>query len=101
MELLSIDERQNAYFSRDGSRVPISQIEKEDILHLIEAIAVSGSITMTACDAEHPIKNPIEQTIYENLYSVLHDLSENREIYLREVDEKFEEYESKMSLQDV
>lgn len=84
MELLSIDEHRNAYFARGVERIPISQIEKEGILQLIATIAASESATRIACDENHPTKNPIEQTIYENLYSVLHDLSENRGIYTLE-----------------
>lgn len=98
MELLSIDENYKAYFVRGSNQVPISQIEKEDILHLVKIIATSESVAMIACDEEHPIKNPIEKTIYENLYAILHDLSDKRDIYLREIDEKFEAFESKMAL---
>lgn len=98
MELLSIDGNRCAYFARGAELIPISQIEKEDILHLVEAIATSESVEMVACDNEHPISNPIEQTIYENLYSALHDLSDKRDIYLKEIDEKFGAFESKMSL---
>lgn len=100
MELLSIDENRNAYFARGAERVPIAQIEKEDILSLIETIATSESVEMVACDGEHPIKNPIEQTIYENLYATLRDLSDKRDIYLKEIDEKFEAFEAKMSLRN-
>lgn len=98
MELLSIDANRNAYFARGTERVPISQIEKEDILHLVETVATTESVEMVACDEEHPIKNPIEQTIYENLYAALRDLSDKRDIYLREIDEEFEAFESKMAL---
>ena len=100
MELLSIDENRCAYFARGAELIPISQIEKEDILHLVETIATSESVEMVACDDKNPISNPIEQTIYENLYATLHDLSEKMDIYLKEIDEKFETFESKMSLRN-
>lgn len=100
MELLSIDKDRCAYFARGAERIPISQIEKEDILHLVETVATSESIEMVACDDKHPISNPIEQTIYENLYAALHDLSDNRDIYLKEIDEEFEKFESQMSLRN-
>lgn len=98
MELLSIDGNHRAYFAREAKFVPISRIEKENILHLVETIATSESVEMIARDDEHPISNPIGQTIFENLYAVLHDLSGKRSIYLKEIDEKFEAFESKKSV---
>lgn len=98
MELLKIDGKGKAYFARGNAMVPISQIEKEDILQLVKDIAISAEASMDLCDSEHLIKSPIEETIYVNLYNALQDLKENRALYLRDIDEKFNALENEMKL---
>lgn len=98
MELLKIDEEQNGLFYKDGSWAAIRDIERDDLLALIKAAADNDSAVLTPCSSEYDIKNPIEKTIYQEIYKVLKDLVDNRDVYEAEINEQFENLEREYKL---
>lgn len=93
MELLSIDDGKNGLFYKNGGWAAIRDIERDDLLSLIKAVADNDDIELTPCSSEHDIKNPIEKTIYQEIYKVLKDLVDNRDVYEAEINEQFENLE--------
>lgn len=98
MDILKIDQDQKGYFIKNGEWVPIRDIERDDLLSLISAVADHEDIHMDECSDSIEIKNPIAKTIYQQVYNVLNDLNENRSIYLDEIDREFDELERKYEL---
>ena len=98
MELLKIDAGKNGLFYKNGSWAAIRDIERDDLLSLIKAVADNDDVELTPCSPEHDIKNPIEKTIYQEIYKVLKDLVDNRAVYEVEINEQFENLERKYGL---
>ena len=92
MDLLRINEQGGQFFKK-GVWVPISDIERDDLLDLIKATANHDVIGLAECNESSPIKDPIAKTIYEQVYKVLKDLDTNRATYLASIDEEFDELE--------
>ena len=98
MDLLKIDSGRALYL-KNGDYVSVAAIEREDILQLIKAVAEHSDIVLDECDDDAKlIKNPIERTIYLELYDVLNDLDANRDAYLADLSEKFDAVESQYGL---
>lgn len=97
MDLLRINEQEGQFFKNDVW-VPISDIERDDLLDLIKAAASSDHIGLVECNEDAPIKDPISMTIYEQVYKVLKDLDVNRATYLASIDEEFNELEREYGL---
>lgn len=93
MDLLRINDKQEGQFFKNGVWVPISDIERDDLLELIKAIANHDQVGLVECDESAPIKDPIAKTIYEQIYKVLKDLDVNRATYFASIDEEFDELE--------
>lgn len=98
MELLKIDAEKNGLFYKNGSWAAIRDIERDDLLSLIKAVADNDGVELTSCSSEHDIKNPIEKTIYQESYKVLKDLVDNRDAYEAEIKEQFENLEREYKL---
>lgn len=98
MKLMTIDEDGNAFYYKSGSQAPIRDIERDDLLDLIRAVAEHDDIELDACTKERSINNPIEETIYSQIYKELHDLNEHRELYLSEIESQFDELERNYGL---
>jgi hypothetical protein len=98
MELLKIDEEQNGLFYKNGNWAAIRDIERDDLLALIKAVADNDNIELTPCSSEHDIKNPIEKTIYQEVYKVLKDLVDNRDTYEAEINKQFDDLEREYKL---
>ncbi|MGD6730576.1 MAG: hypothetical protein EOL97_07755 [Spirochaetia bacterium] len=65
------------FFTIDAQAdIPIDQIEKEDLIKLLE-LSLTDDFDMDPYDAEQ-IKNPAHQIIYKNIYSKLHELSNHK-----------------------
>lgn len=93
MDLLRINDEQEGQFFKNGVWVPISDIDRDDLLELIKATANHDHVGLVKCDENAPIKDPIAKTIYEQVYKVLKDLDINRATYLASIDEEFDELE--------
>ena len=97
MDLLRINEQEGQFYKNDVW-VPISDIERDDLLDLIKAAANSDHVGLVDCNGDTPIKDPISKTIYEQVYKVLKDLDVNRTTYLASIDEEFDELEREYGL---
>ncbi len=93
MDLMKISDTQEGLFYKNGTWVPISEIERDDLLELIKLTASHDHIGLVECNENAPIKDPIAKTIYEQVYKVLKDLDANRATYLASIDEEFDELE--------
>lgn len=98
MELLKIDENHRAFFSRNGEWASVQDIERDDLLALIDKVAENNDIHLDECTAENDIVDQIEKTIYQQLYTILHDLDDKREAYLSDIDSEFDELERQYKL---
>lgn len=97
MDLLRIN-KQEGQFLKNGVWVPISEIERDDLLELIRATANNDHVGLVECNEDAPIKDPISKTIYEQVYKVLNDLDINRATYLASIDEEFDRLEREYGL---
>lgn len=97
MKLLKIDSDHNGLFLKNGEWASIDSLQKEDIVYLIQT-AAANHIEADEPTEERYIKHPASKTIYEKLLEVLIDLERNREIYLSEIDQEFNELEREYGL---
>lgn len=88
MQLLKIDESHQALFYKNGSYANVVDIERDDLVSLVELAAKNEPIQLDECTEENNIVNPIAKTIYTQLYSALQDLSENRDTYIQKYKEE-------------
>ena len=93
MELLRINDSGDAFFKKDDEWASVRDIEKDDLLALIKAVAESNTVTLEECTSDRSINNPIEKTIYQEIYRQLKDLDEQREVYTAEIDKEFDDLE--------
>ena len=99
MELLRIDPQNNeAFFKKDNDWMPITSVERDDLVDLIDLVAKEDSVGLDECTQTLFIKDDTARTIYENIYKVLKDLSDNREEYTKEYREEFEACKEKYGL---
>ena len=100
MKLLKIDKKKKGLFLRGENWVSIADMEENDLVSLIEVVANSEeAIELDECDTERAIGNPIERTIYEEVYKVLRELDDNREAYLAECEDTLDELERSYGLE--
>lgn len=98
MDLMKISDTQEGLFYKKGSWVPVSDIERDDLLELIKLTANHDYVGLVECNEDAPIKDLIAKTIYEQVYKVLKDLDENRTTYLAAIEEEFADLERKYGL---
>lgn len=98
MDLLKINENRNAFYYKNGDWAAIRDIQRDDLLALIRAVADNDQINLDTCASDDDISNPIERTIYVQIYKVLHDLDEKRDLYLSEIDTEFDALEQRYGL---
>lgn len=100
MNLLKINDKHKGFYQIDGKWTSIASIEADDLVALIEMVAKNEeAITLDECNGSNPISNPIEKTIYEEVYKVLKDLAINREAYLAECEDKISKLEEEYGLE--
>lgn len=92
-KLLCITEDHQAQFLRNGQWASISSLESDDVLALVREVANNSDVAFDVCTEENDIVNPIDKTIYIELYKQLNDLNENRDTYLDGVKAEFDAYE--------
>ena len=98
MELLKIDDSGDAFFKKDDKWASVRDIEKDDLLALIKAVAENNTVTLDECTSDRNINNPIEKTIYQEIYKQLKDLDEQREVYTAEIDKEFDDLEREYNI---
>ena len=102
MILLKIDGGKGFYM-KNGTLASIEDIEPDDLVSLIEAVAKSEE--MVGLDElnndDRQILNPVEKVIYEEVYKVLNDLSAHRDSYLAECWDKLAELEKAYGLDEL
>ena len=98
MDLLKISDTQEGLFYKNGTWVPVSEIERDDLLELIKLTANHDHVGLVECNESAPIKDPIAKTIYEQVYKVLKDFDEKRATYVAAIDEEFAALERKYDL---
>jgi hypothetical protein len=98
MELLKIDASGDAFFNKDNEWASVRDIEQDDLLALIKAVAENSTVILDECTSDRDIKNPIEKTIYQEIYKQLKDLDEQREVYTVEIDKEFENLEQEYKI---
>lgn len=102
MNLLKIGDKHEGLYLKDGKWMPIASIEADDLVFLVETVAnTEEAIGLDECNDGNPINNPIERTIYEEVYKVLKELADNREAYLAECKDKLSELEKKYGLEEL
>ena len=97
MDLMKI-ENGSALFRKGEEWVSVAAIEKTDLLGLVRDAANDVDVSLGVADDIPTIRNPIEATIYSQLHLVLSDLVENRDVYLREIEEGFAKVEKQYGL---
>lgn len=90
MKLLKIDENHQASFLKDTEWIPIISIERDDLVLLIDAVAVEDNVELDECSDGLFIADPTAKLIYEKIYTVLKDLIDNRDDYLIQYKSDFE-----------
>lgn len=90
MKLLKIDDSHEAFFKKDEDWVSVTAIERDDLASLIDAVAGEDQIELDECTQERFIVNPTAKLIYDNLYTTLKDLVENRDDCLKQYRDDFE-----------
>jgi len=81
MKLLKID--QNSGFFRDSAGVylPINQVTKEDLLHLVSLTLEDAACSFDEYD-EKLVKNEAQRVIYKSIHQKLVDLKSRRLAFL-------------------
>lgn len=102
MNLLKIGDKHEGLYLKDGEWVSIASIEADDVVALIEMVAKNEeTVVLDECGDDNPITNPIEKTIYEEVFKVLIELVNDRGAYLAECQEKLSELEKKYGLKEL
>lgn len=101
MILLKIDDKNQGFYRKGDDWAPIAAIEPDDLVALIEAVAVCDeAVSMDECNADKQIKNPVDKTIYEEVYRALRDLVDKRDAYLAECQSRLVELERSYGLNE-
>lgn len=100
MKCLKISNGKGEY-SLDGvSYKSIDEIKKDDIIALVDiTLNPDEEIEMDTYSAE-TLTNPAHRVIYNNLYDKFTELKSNKDQFITEVDELYQEAYEKYRLQD-
>lgn len=99
MRLLKIGDDHEAFFRKDEDWASVTAIERDDLVILIDAVAGENQIELDECTQERFIVNPTAKLIYENLYTTLKDLVENRDECLKQYKEDFKTLKTRYGLE--
>ena len=90
MKLLKINDEHKAFFRKGDEFIPITSIERDDLVLLIDFVAADNEIEMDAITKENHIEDPTAKLIYEHVFAALNDLVAHRDDYLKQWREEFE-----------
>lgn len=79
-----IIENNKGYFLRDGAKIEINEITKNDIEMLLTRLVEESDFEMDGYD-DKLLTNPAHKVIYQNLYSHLTEFYSQKELYLEEI----------------
>lgn len=99
MKILKIDQNKgliatNIQSESDFSYKTVEEATKEDILAILD-FAIKGEISMDEVTKENELLNPVQKTVYVNLYSQFKDFLSNKDKIIKEVNDKFRDAEEK------
>ncbi len=96
MKVLKI-ENNHGYYILEDTKYEIIDINKDDILKLLNIIFDSADVSLDEIDDEKQILNEAEKIIYAGIYEYLNNFIEQKESIKKEIDDEFSEI---MSLLD-
>ena len=94
-----IIEANKGYFIRNGLKMEINEITKEDIFMLINKVIEDANFEMDDFD-EASLTNPAHKVIYQNLQNHLKEFCAHKETYLEEIRNTYKEAYQKYCEQD-
>lgn len=90
MKYLRIDNGKGYYLGSDGELHEIDSIQKEDMLHLLDA-ATNRVIDFEMDESEDGIQNEVHRIIYKELHKRLKELLEDKDRFLDESESLYKE----------
>ena len=90
MKVLKI-ENNHGYYILENNQYEIIDINKDNILKLLNIIFDSDDISLDEISDENQILNDAEKIIYANIYEYLNNFIEKKEIIKKEIDDEFSE----------
>ena len=90
MKFLKI-ENDHGYYILENNQYEIIDINKDNILKLLNIIFDSDDISLDEISDENQILNDAEKIIYANIYEYLNNFIEKKEIIKKEIDDEFSE----------
>lgn len=97
MKILKIENGKGFIATSVSKHVSYKMIEettKEDILDILD-FAIFNDIEMDELTSDNDLLNPVQKTIYSNLYSQFDLFEKNKHDLIEEVDKKFKDAERK------
>jgi len=83
MKLLRVSESMGQFLATNGDYISIDQIDKENLLRLVDRTLHEESVELDAYD-DQAIKNQAHQVIYKSIYQKLVDLQKRRQEFIDE-----------------
>ena len=90
MKYLRVDNGKGYYLGSDNELHEIDSIQKEDMLHLLDAVT-DKNIDFEMDDCEDDIQNEAHRIIYKELHKRLKELLEDKDRFLDESESLYKE----------
>ena len=90
MKKFKIENNGVTFLSREGKYLPIDQINKSELLFLINELVDSDDFEMDEFD-DNLIKNAAHKIIYKSIYNKFIELSENKDSFREQYNNLFED----------
>lgn len=98
MKILKIENNKATFTIGEKVDVAISEIQKEEILKILEYIYFNDEFEMDENDDSHPIANDAEKIIYKSLYDKLIEFSQKKEALKKDIEKEFISVKQKYDL---
>lgn len=90
MKVLEINNN-HGWYVLNGQSNPIIDINKDDILKLLDVLYSNEEIIMDLIDDGHSILNEAEKVIYENIYKYFIEFNNKKNTLKSEIENEFSE----------
>lgn len=90
MKVLEINNN-HGWYVLNGQSNPIIDINKDDILKLLDVLYSNEEIIMDSIDDGHSILNEAEKVIYENIYKYFIEFNNKKNTLKSEIENEFSE----------
>ena len=90
MKVLEINNN-HGWYVLNGQSNPIIDINKDDILKLLDVLYSNEEIIMDSIDDGHSILNEAEKVIYENIYKYFIEFKNKKSTLKSEIENEFSE----------